>query len=362
LPQQQQMLQHSGLAALVSGTSSAAVAAAGKPGGQLSNARRQLLQQIQEDAAGMSDLSAALPWQQDQQRQQMSAEEAYALAAAAAEAQAAAEGMDGMAAPASGNTSSSPGAQIMLGPNGRMVVLPQHVLRSAMSQCTAAMHMAAAPAAAPEAAAEGSAGEDVTVGAPRQTPGMLMTVTDDQGNVQYYFLPNNTADDAAEADAAAPASYEQQVQHEAGEGAAVGQAYATRSRAHKSAHHHSPVDDPMQLDTSPAAAAVGDGAQLQEQQQPRMTRRHFHQQPQQQQVSSAFTTPTKSYPPPSEAQDSAAAAAGGPEGRSLRSSSAAGGGSCRTTPFKRTTPIKRKADGEVGWGEEITTLPESCWT
>lgn len=310
MPQQQQ--QHHALAALVSGTAAAAAGlTAGKPGGgQFSNARRQLLQQIQEEAAGLPDFSGVASWPPEQH-----------------------QGVDGYGTPAqpaataaaglsSSGADCSPGEPIMLGPNGPMVVLPQHVLRSAMSQAAlaaAALNLTALPPA--DAASAGGNGgnggqEQQAAGVPRQTTGMLMTVTDAEGCVQFFFLPNSQA------------------------GASAGAQQVGQEPA---------ADDPMQVDQSLAAAAAADASRQQQcdqqqQQQQRTSTRHHPQPPlppSQQQL--AFTTPTKSYP----ADEDDVAAAGG---HSLRSSSAAagGGGGCRTTPSKRTTPIKRKAEGEVG--------------
>jgi hypothetical protein len=179
---------------------------------------------------------------------------------------------------------------------------------------------------------------------------MLMTVVDEQGCVQYYFLPNSqpAAPDASGEQDAASLQQQQLQQDEQQQGDEPGQAqtYALRSRAHKS---HSPVNDHMQVDASTAA-------NLEEQPQHdesglRMATRHYQpqQQQQQQQQQPVFTTPAKERPADEDHAVPATAAAV----RSLRSSSTAGGSdgvggsSCRTTPPKRATPVKRKADAEV---------------
>lgn len=322
--------QQSGLAALVPGAASHAAAHA-KHGGQLSNARRQLLQQIQEEAAGLSDL-AALPWAQ--QQQQTLGADSFAAATAAG----AAAGLDAAAAAGGGSNSSSPGQPVMLGPGGPMVMLPRNALRSAMNQSAVALNLTSvgggvAPTAAAAAAGDCSSAADQ--GEPRQTAGMLMTVVDEYGSVQYYFLPNTQG--AAPADtqeAGLQQQQQEQPQAQAPQHAEEDKqqqeqhpTYALRSRAHKS--HPAAHSDPMQVDHADATAA---------------------DEPQQQQQlkQEAFMTPTKAWPP---AEGAAAGAADGlAHGRNLRSISeaAGGGGSCRVTPQKRTTPNKRKADGEVG--------------
>ncbi|KAF8068193.1 lin-54-like protein [Scenedesmus sp. PABB004] len=68
----------------------------------------------------------------------------------------------------------SPTQQVLLGPNGPVVVLSQHALASAMSSATAA------------AACDGVGGG----GGGTQT-GMLITHVDEAGCVQYFFLPSS---------------------------------------------------------------------------------------------------------------------------------------------------------------------------
>jgi hypothetical protein len=352
---QQQLQPQKGLAALVPGSSAAAAAACSEQGGQMSNTRRQLLQQIQEEAAGLSGVASAVhAWQQQHT-------EGYdqALAAAAAAGAPASEAVPAADTGARSN-SSSPGQPVLLGPNGPTVVLPQHVLRSAMSQGGAALNLNAAPVLPPVAALGGdssAAGQDAAAaaGAPRQTAGMLMTVVDEQGCVQYYFLPNSqpAAVDAAGTQETAGLQQQlqqdeqqqddQQQQEPQGDSVCQAQTYALRSRAHKS---HSPVNDHMQVDALTAASS--DTQPQYDEPGSRMATRHHH--PEQQQQQPVFTTPTKERPADEEHAVPAAAAAV----RSLRSSSAAGGSdgvggaSCRTTPPKRATPVKRKADAEVG--------------
>jgi hypothetical protein len=256
------------------------------------------------------------------------ADDAAATATAAAAAAAGAVGEDGEQA-------GSPVQPVLLGPDGPVLVLSQRALQTAMSQ-------SAALATTPRAAAG--------VADIQQEVGMLMRVVDHAGNVQLYFLPQSSqeANDAVGAAGegavalAATAAPVQQLPMAAAVAMAdvsvedVVASNEAGSTAAQQQQSEQTAPAPYQLRNRTVHSLQGTGlAQLPDADEMVLDQTSSRRQlrtPRDEQQQQQQQAPRQSQAPP---------AAGA--GRSLRSLSAGA-----TTPVKRATPTKRKADDVDG--------------
>jgi hypothetical protein len=155
------------------------------------------------------------------------------------------------------------------------------------------------------AALSSQAAADAAEGAAQQTVGTLVTVTDEQGNMQHYFLPVDASQAAAAMQAGSSQPPLQAMPTDLEPVAAAAAAAGADSDVKPSDQQQQQVPkSPYQLRRRTAAAGQPDAMQVDE--------------PQQQQQQAVAASPS----------------------RSLRSTAA------RTPVKQRSTPVKRKADQE----------------
>lgn len=341
--QHQQQTQQQGIMALV-GPGNPATMATSQQQQMGVTTRRQLLQNVkaEPDAAGSSAwarppgqtlqpqpfFAATSHWQRDPPAAVMPAETPEKKQAPVAAAD-----VDGGVDPVTGVQKGSPQQEISLGPNGPTVLLSQRALNDAMSQSMAALGAAGGGAA--------TAGDDSSTA----TVGMLMTVVDEQGQVQYYFLPGTQAATTAAAGAVAvPAP--------------------TNTTAAQPQHVQQQEEEiPMDVDDEDSKENVAEQElpplshyQLRRRTVNPMQGTGLSQLPQDVVIDQRTQTPKKQQPPtasaettstPSKQQQASAISEqllSPGSTRCLRSSSHAKNcNSNARTPAKRSTPVKRKA-------------------